>query len=248
METVYAMQGQRLGALLQSEFFGEVILREEKDQLQMLERMETEPADLVIWNLTLPGGRDTAALEKLQSLGAQGLILFLDDSQDGGELPVRVSAVDYLYEPYSRQEAVLLLEEVLYQCRKRKLLKEEKDGEDVRMSLIRDKIEHYIRAHYGDNLSMQDVAQAMNYSETHFCRLFKTCFKVNFSVYLNEYRVEQAKQMLLSTNMNVKEIGLRCGYRDTSYFIRVFKRFADTTPMDYRIYVQSMSRKKYNES
>ena len=246
MEIVYVMENRRLCTLLEREFAGEVILWKAQDQMQLLEQLKTEPADLVIWDLAQPGACDPSVLEQLKERTQRSLILFADEERVREKLPVLVPAVDYLQEPYSQLEAELTLVEALYQCRKRSA--EEKEEEDIRTALIREKIEHYIRTHYGENLSMQDVAQAMNYSETHFCRLFKTCFKVNFSVYLNEFRVEQAKQMLRNTNLNVKEIGLRCGYRDTSYFIRVFKRFADTTPMDYRIYVQSMSRKKYNES
>ena len=90
---------------------------------------------------------------------------------------------------------------------------------------------------------MQGVAQVMNYSETHFCRLFKQCFKVNFSAYLNEFRIRQAQHMLCTTNDTVKEIALACGYQDNSYFIRVFKRFTGMTPLDYRIQEQSNTQK-----
>ena len=82
---------------------------------------------------------------------------------------------------------------------------------------------------------MQDVAQAMNYSDAYFCKLFKQCFRVNFSAWLNEFRVEKAKQMLQSTRMSIREVSLACGYTDANYFARVFKRVTGRTPSEYRL-------------
>lgn len=242
------LENEMLCPILESEFPGELTVYREEHMERLLARQKKEPADLVIWDLTRIEARTGDALRQLQRWAGQSVILFLADVKGKDKLPLQIPAGDYLYAPCTHQEMVLTLEEALWQCRKRKADREEKNEDSARLSLIREKIESYIRAHYSENLSMQDVAQAMNYSETHFCRLFKSCFKVNFSVYLNEFRVEQAKHMLLSTSLSVKEIALNCGYRDTSYFIRVFKRFTDTTPMDYRIYMQTMTTKKYNES
>ena len=62
-----------------------------------------------------------------------------------------------------------------------------------RLGQIREDIVAYIREHYTEELSMQEVARAMNYSDADFCKLFKQCFKDNFSAWLNEFRVEKAR-------------------------------------------------------
>ena len=99
---------------------------------------------------------------------------------------------------------------------------------------IREDIVAYIREHYTEELSMQDVARAMNYSDAYFCKLFKQCFRVNFSVYLNEYRIARARELLQSTRLNVREVSTACGYSDSNYFTRVFKRITGKTPSEYR--------------
>ena len=81
---------------------------------------------------------------------------------------------------------------------------------------------------------MQDMARIMNYSDAYFCKLFKQCFKVNFSTYLNEYRVSRAKELLANTNDSIKDIGTSCGYTDSNYFTRVFRRITGMTPSEYR--------------
>ena len=65
-------------------------------------------------------------------------------------------------------------------------------------------------------------------------RLLKQCFKVNFSAWLNEFRVEKAKEQLTATRLSVREGSLACGYADANYFARVFKRITGMTPSEYR--------------
>ena len=87
------------------------------------------------------------------------------------------------------------------------------------------------------DISMQELARTMNYSEPYFCKLFKQCFNKNFTSYLTEYRVEEAKKMLEQPTVNVKEIGKAVGYGDSNYFAKVFKRITGQSPTEYRLYI-----------
>jgi YesN/AraC family two-component response regulator len=101
--------------------------------------------------------------------------------------------------------------------------------------MVRQDIIAYIDRHYMEELSMKAVARAMNYSDAYFCKLFKQCFQVNFSTYLNEYRIRKACTMMENLRRNIKDIGVDCGYTDSNYFSRVFKRFTGQTPTEYRL-------------
>ena len=83
--------------------------------------------------------------------------------------------------------------------------------------------------------AMQDAAAALRYSDAYFCKLFKQCFKVNFSAYLNEYRGNKARQLILDPRLSLKDIGAAVGYSDANYFTRVFKRLTGQTPSEYRV-------------
>ena len=84
------------------------------------------------------------------------------------------------------------------------------------------------------DISMQEVARTMNYSEAYFCKLFKQFFGKNFTAYLTEYRIEMAKKMLQTPTVNIKEIGKAVGYADSNYFAKVFKRVTGKSPSEYR--------------
>lgn len=112
---------------------------------------------------------------------------------------------------------------------------EVEDVGNVRLSKVTEMITRYIQENYMYDLSMQDVARTMNYSEAYFCKLFKQCFNRNFTSYLTEYRVEEAKKMLAEPTVNVKEIGKAVGYADSNYFAKVFKRITGQSPTEYRL-------------
>lgn len=102
------------------------------------------------------------------------------------------------------------------------------------MNVVAEEIRRYIAQHYKDDLSLQDVAGAMRYSDAYFCKIFKKYFNRSFIVYLNELRIEKAKKMLDDAVRNIKEISSDVGYRDANYFAKVFKRLTGMTPSDYR--------------
>lgn len=108
---------------------------------------------------------------------------------------------------------------------------------NVRLSMVAEVIEEYMRQNYRQDISMQDAARAMNYSEAYFCKLFKQCFGKNFTARLSEYRVEAAKELLAEPTVNIREIGRSVGYEDSNYFAKVFKRITGQSPTEYRMSV-----------
>lgn len=114
---------------------------------------------------------------------------------------------------------------------------EAEDFGSVRLSKVAEMIDRYIHENYMYDISMQDLARSMNYSEAYFCKLFKQCFNKNFTSYLTEFRVEEAKKMLEKPTVNVKEVGKAVGYSDSNYFAKVFKRITGQSPTEYRLVI-----------
>ncbi len=106
---------------------------------------------------------------------------------------------------------------------------------NMRLSMVAEAIEAYMRQNFREDISMQDAARAMNYSEAYFCKLFKQCFGKNFTARLAEYRVEEAKKLLVGPIVNIREIGRSVGYEDSNYFAKVFKRITGQSPTEYRV-------------
>ena len=81
---------------------------------------------------------------------------------------------------------------------------------------------------------MREAARAVNYSEPYFCKMFKIQYGQNFTSYLSEYRINEARKLLCQPNVNVKDVGARVGYPDSNYFTKVFRRLTGMNPSEYR--------------
>lgn len=82
--------------------------------------------------------------------------------------------------------------------------------------------------------SVRWISRRLGYSHEHLGRLFKREFGMTPASYLNAVRVEKARGLLTNTLLAVDDVGERCGFHSTSYFIAVFKRLTGTTPGRHR--------------
>lgn len=84
------------------------------------------------------------------------------------------------------------------------------------------------------NFNLESLADYFGYSAQYLSVLFKKKTNKNFSQYIIETRIEKAKVLLTETDLHIKDIGARCGFSYTSYFIKVFSESTGVTPTEYR--------------
>ena len=92
----------------------------------------------------------------------------------------------------------------------------------------------YIEENPGKMVSMQEMAQLCHLSHSYFSKLFQRELKENFTDYVSRRKVQLAKKMLYESSDSVTTIAASLGFMDTSYFIKVFKKFEGVTPLAYR--------------
>ena len=92
----------------------------------------------------------------------------------------------------------------------------------------------YIYTDYAAITGLAEVADYVGLSKEYFSRLFKEEMGVNFSVFLNDYRLDMAKDMLINTDKKLYEIAEETGFSSLSYFSRKFKEKFNKSPFAYR--------------
>ena len=238
---------------LARQFDGEVELLEAKNGREALELALEEKPRVAILDIDMPvmTGLEVARQIRRERLNCVIIFLTAYDHFGYARKAIAVQALDYLLKPYDPKELIASVEVAMQMsdrlARNRMYLdyfrrdaepEPERAGErsdNERLGYVRERIEAYIAENYATDLSLQTISQALNYSEAYFCKLFKQCFRINFSAYLNDYRIAKAKELLGETDMGVKDVSYACGYADSSYFARVFKRQTGQTPSDYRL-------------
>lgn len=93
----------------------------------------------------------------------------------------------------------------------------------------------YIQENFHKQISRDSVASRFHISPNYLSKLFAAHGKLGFSEYLVHVRVERAKFMLKKYPFHVDEVATRCGFNETNYFCRVFKRHVGRTPTEYRV-------------
>lgn len=102
-------------------------------------------------------------------------------------------------------------------------------------------VQAYISAHYGEQLSLDQLAQQFYLSSSYLSRLFKRETGTTLTTYLQNVRIEAAKNLLRTTALKSYEVAERVGINDPVYFSRIFKKITGLKPKDYRHSVQNES-------
>ncbi len=96
---------------------------------------------------------------------------------------------------------------------------------------------HFIYQHVEENFSnkidIHQISQKVNLSVPAFCRYFKQTTKLTYTDFVNQYRINHAKKLLLQGN-NVTEACFHTGFESLSYFNRAFKKQTGQTPSAFR--------------
>ncbi|HTB82801.1 MAG TPA: helix-turn-helix domain-containing protein [Candidatus Sulfotelmatobacter sp.] len=96
------------------------------------------------------------------------------------------------------------------------------------------KARNFIAEHQTEDLSLTQVAKAVNMSSFYFCKMFKKIVGINFTDYVARVRIEKSKNLLLNPNLRVSEIAFEVGFQSLTHFNRVFKKILGQSPTEYR--------------
>ncbi len=92
----------------------------------------------------------------------------------------------------------------------------------------------YIDFFYSDSVTLHDLAALNAVTEQYLSSLFRKELGVTFVDYLNQTRMTHAKSLLQMTQLPIQEVAARCGFNDSSYFCRIFKKYNGLSPIQYR--------------
>ena len=96
-------------------------------------------------------------------------------------------------------------------------------------------IKKYIHEHYMEEITMNDISRHVNMNKDYLTKLYKKYENGSSPIaYLMDYRLQQAKKMLPSSEFSISEIASMTGFNSQSYFCKVFKQQIGVSPKDFR--------------
>lgn len=95
----------------------------------------------------------------------------------------------------------------------------------------------FIRTHYAEPLTLQEIADSIHVSKSECCRCFARTLQMSPFEYLMKYRIYESTKKLMDSEQNfasIADLAISVGFNNTSYFNKLFKKFLGCTPTYYR--------------
>lgn len=96
------------------------------------------------------------------------------------------------------------------------------------------KLKTYISENLDKDISLNDLAQLVNYNPNYLSDYFKKETGENVNKYIMHLRIEKAKHLLSDPKVKCKDVAINVGYKDLNYFTRIFKTAIGITPKEYQ--------------
>lgn len=232
---------------------------------ECFELFQKHKPSIVITDIVMPRSDGLDLLAKIKSIAPDTLIILLSAYQnfEYAQQAVRGSAFDYLLKPVQEEEIRRVLEKALKQLdemkrrstrlseMKEKLTKFQScltggsEPEETRFLDPVDKAIHYVDQNYFDEISLKGISAKFFFSPAYFSDLLKKKTGKSFNDYLNDLRINKAKELLQTPELKVTEVSELVGYHNCSYFIRIFREKTGQTPNDFRRAQQGYLHEKH---
>lgn len=202
--------------------------------------------DIIIMDISMPEMNSVMAAKYIRQIDDKCSIIFLTayDDFEYARNAIKIRALDYLLKPCDINDLLAVMDMAIQKIDREcdfkgntKENKPERKRENVKNFDEQTTIKYlreYVENNYTFDISMQEVAEDMGYSDAYFSKLFKQYFNQNFTAYLTEYRIKKAKELLTDTNNSIKDISRMVGYEDSNYFAKIFKRIVGEIPSKFR--------------
>lgn len=93
---------------------------------------------------------------------------------------------------------------------------------------------NYINKHFTEEISLENLAKVVKITPQHLCKVFKKRLYMRPFEYIAKKRIQESKNLLRNGDMTIKDIGKTVGYKDSSYFCAMFKKYELISPSDFR--------------
>ena len=205
--------------------------------------LECEKPDVLVTDIRMPSINGIELIEHIRHLNFPCEVIILSGFAEFtyAQQAITLGAFEYCLKPLSRETAANVL-------RKLRVRLEEKaspygsmepieGGDDNFVNMLR-----YIERHYDQRLYLKDLAQQFYLAPNYCCSLFIKYKKMTFSQYVTELRMQRAMRLLGRPSLSINNVAKSVGFDDYTYFNKVFKRYFQCTPSEYKKHLANLER------
>lgn len=224
------------------------VVGEARNGVEGVELIKCLEPDIVMADINMPVLDGLGMIrETYEDYNYSAIILSGYSNFEYARTAIRYGVTGYLLKPLKKEDLLEAVKDAKEKCLLRRtwlnrrqeqekwkniqlVSKEEISREDD--AVVRDMLA-FIAQHYREKMVLQDVVDALNYSETFLNKKFKKQMGTTFIEYLNRYRIQKALELLQDGKTAVQDVSWMCGIGDYKYFNMVFKKYIGCSPKEY---------------
>ncbi len=203
-----------------------------KNGEEALELIFKHRPEILLLDMQMPVKSGIVVMQELKRVDMmpETIILSGFDEFRYAQQALRCGARDYLLKPVRSSDILKQLIQAADDIEGTRGLR----CEQTISSGVTERARDYMEEHYGEELTLQKVADVVGISAGYLSTQFSQSFGCGFIDYLNQIRVEHACAYLKQNYFKTYEIAYKVGYRDEKYFSRVFKKVTGMSPSEYK--------------
>ena len=200
-----------------------------------------EKPDILFTDIRMPGQSGLTMLAGLRSEFPDMQVTVMTGYRDFSyaQEAIRLGVTRFLLKPTKMAEINEALEAMTAKLKEpsAKLQEEPPEEEEKHQgagSFLVDSAVRYMREHYQEKLTLQEVADRCYVSQWHLSKLLNKHTGKSFYELLNAVRIREAKRLLKDPKLRISDISEQVGYTDPGHFCRTFKKLAGVSANEYR--------------
>lgn len=214
--------------------YGCTVVGTGEDAASGAELIRREKPDIVFTDIRMPGQDGLTMLAGLRSEFPDMQVAVLTGFREFSyaQEAIRLGVTRYLLKPSKMEEINEALAAMTAKLKREE--RGEEEAESTAGSFIVRRAMEFMKEHFAEKLTLQDVADHCYVSSWHLSKLLNRDSDKSFYDILNSLRIEKAKEMLADPQCRIGDISEAVGYVDTAHFSRVFKRVEGISANEYR--------------
>lgn len=178
--------------------------------------------DVIFMDIIMPGidGLEVAQIIKEKDSSKKIVLMSVYDDFELVQRALKIKVDDYLLKPIKPEKVIMLLKEFIDED---KIFNSENNISVYKIDELECALS-YIEKNFRKNITLNEVANYVNFSSTYLSKLFKNNIGINFNKYITKRRIKEATLILENKNISVNDLAFQIGYNEPSYFCKVFKK------------------------
>ncbi len=218
---------------------------EAKNGEQALSIYRQNRPDFILMDINMPLKDGLTTAREIKEIDQSVIIAIITgyDYFQYAQTAIKIGIEDYILKPVDKHDILNAVNTMVSKKAKRMVdgeLRQLKAAQSDYKLDSKNEIRDYIESNiYNKSLSLSSVAAQIGFNKSYLSGIVKQIYGMTFQNYITQRRMEQAKILLLTTDMKNYQISDAIGYEDVNYFATKFKRTFKLTPKQYRQQVMS---------